>query len=200
MSIDELTLFRNGDALFVQRLYTRQRAKLSAYARQYLHDADDVDDAVAETWKVAWEKREYFRGDGPLAHWLLKICTSVCLDRLRSRKREAKLLQRNAVDDEPTDVDARVAEAAELTLQAVVTTVANAVNTLPPRQRRAVELRHFDNKTTAEAAASMHCAQGTVKANLYKAMKQLEPKTRAAVTALVAARAAREAGGPEGYL
>jgi RNA polymerase sigma-70 factor (ECF subfamily) len=200
MSSHELTLFRTGNALFVQNLYTRQRVKLITYARQYLDDSDEADDAVAETWRVAWEKRDCYRGDGPLEHWLMKICTSVCINALRSRKREAKLLQLNIQNEEPTDIDARVAEAAAFALQNVAATVTNAVNALPPRQRRTVELRHFGNKTTAEAAACMHCAPGTVKANLHKAMKQLAPKTANAVTTLVAARAALASGGPDGYL
>jgi len=200
MSLDEITLFRTGNALFVGGLYSRQRAKLIAYARQYLGDGDEADDAVAETWRVAWEKRDCYRGDGPLEHWLMRICTSVCINALRSRKREAKLLQLNSQNGEPTEVDARVLEAAALALQVVVTTVTDAVNALPPRQRQAVELRHFGNKTTAEAALSMHCAQGTVKANLHKAMKQLAPKTANAVTTLVAARAALESGGVDSCL
>jgi RNA polymerase sigma-70 factor, ECF subfamily len=200
MALDELILFRSGDALFVQDLYARQRAKLIACARQYSHDSEDVDDAVAETWNVAWEKRDTFRGDGPLEHWLLKICMSVCLNRLRRRKREAKLLQWSFETDDQVDVDVRVAEAAAIALQAVANTVAEAVQALPPRQRRTVELRHFGNKTTAEAAATMHCAPGTVKAHLHKAMKQLAPKTEAAVVALADARAALASGSPEGYL
>src|SRR5205085_10675608 len=114
---------------------------------------------------------------GAIDHWMLKICISICMNRLRSRKREAKLLQWSA-DCDHIEVDERVAEAAARRMQHATNTVHAAVDSLPPKQRRTVELRVLDNKSTAEAAESMHCAEGTVKANLHKAMKQLAPKTR----------------------
>lgn len=149
---------------------------------------------------MAWEKRDNYRGDGPIEHWLFKICASVCAERLRSRKREAKLLQTTAESLAVADVGSRAAEHAALLMQHVVNTVADAVCDLPPRQRQTVELRIIDKKSTAEVAERMHCAPGTVKANLHKAMKHLAPKTRAAVSTLIAARAVLDAESPDGYL
>jgi RNA polymerase sigma-70 factor (ECF subfamily) len=200
MSTNEITLFRTGDALFVQTLYAQQRAKLFAYAQCYLRDGDEADDAVAETWKVAWEHREQYRGDGPLEGWLLKICTSVCLNALRRRKREAKLLQNTELAEHPVDIDVRVIEAAAIAMQDVAIAVTTAIDTLPPRQRQTVSLRMIDNRSTAQVAETMCCAQGTVKANLHKAMKHLAPKTRAAVRTLTAARAALASGNPDSYV
>jgi len=44
---------------------------------------------------------------------------------------------------------------------------------LTPRQRLAVVLRHLVDLSTADVAAAMGCAEGTVKSTLHAAMQAL---------------------------
>jgi RNA polymerase sigma-70 factor (ECF subfamily) len=54
--------------------------------------------------------------------------------------------------------------------------VERAVRALPRRQRLAVELHYFVGLTTAQAAAVMGCAEGTVKSCLFDARAGLRRK------------------------
>jgi len=54
-----------------------------------------------------------------------------------------------------------------------VTTIRAALARLTPRQRLAVVLRHLVDLSTADVAAAMGCAEGTVKSTLHAAMQAL---------------------------
>ena len=49
----------------------------------------------------------------------------------------------------------------------------DALDRLPPRQRAAVVLRYLADLTVADIAAAMGCAEGTVKATLHHALRNL---------------------------
>ena len=51
--------------------------------------------------------------------------------------------------------------------------VRDALDRLPPRQRVAVVLRYLGDLTVADIADVMGCAQGTVKATLHQALRNL---------------------------
>jgi RNA polymerase sigma-70 factor (ECF subfamily) len=48
-----------------------------------------------------------------------------------------------------------------------------AVRALPPRQAQAVALYYVDDRSVAEIAEILRCAEGTVKAHLHKARQKL---------------------------
>ena len=50
----------------------------------------------------------------------------------------------------------------------------NAVRRLPDRQRAAVVLRYFDDRSEAEIAEILDCSTGTVKSQLFRAHRKLE--------------------------
>jgi len=58
---------------------------------------------------------------------------------------------------------------------AVVTTILlrEAIVRLPPRQRAAIVLRYLADLSIAEVAQAMGCADGTVKATIHQALKNL---------------------------
>lgn len=190
----EYERFRAGDPAYMQRLYATYDARLTACALRYFRDRDEAEDAVAETWRIAWERRESFRGMAPVHQWLLKVCTAVCVDRLRCRRKEEALLRTTVPYLEEFYVDEAVSELSALQFQAAVDRVTDAVSHLPPRQLQVVVLRYLLNKSTAETAESMQCAPGTVKASLHKAIQQLSKRSGNALSSLLAARAIRAAG------
>jgi RNA polymerase sigma-70 factor (sigma-E family) len=51
--------------------------------------------------------------------------------------------------------------------------VADALASLPPRQRATVVLRYFEDMTEAQTAAAMGCTVGTVKSQTVKALDRL---------------------------
>jgi RNA polymerase sigma-70 factor (ECF subfamily) len=58
----------------------------------------------------------------------------------------------------------------------VLSSVEKAVSTLPPNEKTAVILRHFDERSYDEIAGLMDCPVGTIKTYLYRGRRMLRDR------------------------
>jgi RNA polymerase sigma factor (sigma-70 family) len=103
---------------------------------------------------------------GSYAHqaaWVRRVATNVATSGLRRRLVEARALARLAGRREPA-LDPLPARNADFW---------RAVRALPPRQAQAVALYYLEDRSIAQTAAVLDCAEGTVKAHLAKARHTL---------------------------
>lgn len=134
---------------------------LAQLARQ-----DQARDATQETAVRLLQSLHRFRGESSLTTWALSIALNVCREQQR-RKRWLPLPHGLSPADPapgPHDRINQREQQSQLTL---------ALQQLPRRQREAVTLRYLEGLSTAETARAMRCAEGTVKATLAKAIKNL---------------------------
>jgi RNA polymerase sigma-70 factor (ECF subfamily) len=187
-------MFRTGNPTFIQKLYAKCDGRLHTHARCLLGDSDDADDAVAETWRLAWDRRTQARGVASVQHWLLSICDAVCVNKLLRQHQEEVVLRDAAMDRDPVATDDVIIEASALQVQAAVDHVTRALADLPRRQADVVTFRYLMNKSTTETAETMQCTPATVRANLHKALRSLNGNAGKALSVLLAARAALVSG------
>ena len=172
MNPSELDAFQRGDRALYRRLVECHSPRLLASALAYTRDSDEAHDAVQEVWVRAYQSRAQLENSGSFVGWLLTICRNVC----RSGSRRAEVRARDATGvpwataGDRSDVGAERSE-----LKAAV---ADAIAQLPPRQRDTVVLRVLQARTIRETAALMGCAEGTVKASLHQALRNLNPILR----------------------
>jgi RNA polymerase sigma factor (sigma-70 family) len=174
----------------MQKLYTKCDGRLHSHARCLLGDNDEADDAVAETWRLAWDRRTQTGGVKSMQQWLLSICDAVCVSKLLRQQQEEGVLHDAALASDRFATDDIIVEASALQVQAAVNHVIAALSDLPGRQAEVVTLRYLMNKSTAETAEAMHCTTATVRANLHKALRHLNGTAGKALSVLLAARAA----------
>ncbi len=172
MTPSDLAALHRGDPAFFRSLVARWSDRLLRFARTMTPDWDVAHDVVQETWICAYERRRQFRGTGSFVGWLVAICRSTALRRARrdAVRRRSLAGVPGAAPAAPPSPEAG-AEA-----EALKGSVLNAVEELPERQRQTVYLRVLEGRSTAEAARIMGCAEGTVKAALHAAIKNLAPK------------------------
>jgi RNA polymerase sigma factor (sigma-70 family) len=187
-------MFRTGNPTFMQKLYAKCDARLHSHARCLLRDNDDADDAVAETWRLAWDRRTQAHGVASVQQWLLSICDAVCVNKLLRQHQEEVFLHDAAMDSDPVATDDVTVEASALQVQAAVDHVTRALADLPRRQADVVTFRYLMNKSTAETAEIMQCTTATVRANLHKALRSLNGTAGESLSMLLAARAALVSG------
>jgi RNA polymerase sigma-70 factor (ECF subfamily) len=120
----------------------------------------DVEDVVQEALAVAWKQWErYEPSRGSARAWLLALTSDQA--RRTTRRRRWTIVPAHS-GAEPV-VEQALPD----------TDLFRAVDTLPSRQRLAVELYYYLGLPIAEVAQTMGCAEGTVKSTLADARTSL---------------------------
>ena len=76
-----------GDAEGFAELFRRHAVRLSRVAFVILHDEAAAEDAVQETFRLAFEHLADYRGDAEPLSWLYSIALNVCRTQLRRAER-----------------------------------------------------------------------------------------------------------------
>jgi RNA polymerase sigma-70 factor (ECF subfamily) len=141
-------------------------------ARRVLGDSGAAQDVVQDVFVELWRQPgRYDPAAGALRTYLTVLARRRAVDVLRSELRRAARQERHhrlaPGPDEPTPCEAVVsAEAAGV--------VRDAVQLLPPDQRRVIELAYFQGLSYREVALAAGIPEGTAKSRLRLALAKLE--------------------------
>lgn len=158
-----------GDEQAFQALYLRYGKRLFAYflprVAGHREQAEDLKQQVFLQLLESRAFREAERGPDDLSSLLFTIAANLLKNNYRStarrRRREAVYRELRAADIPAASprIEAR--------------RVALAMERLPEHQRTCVDLRFREGLSTAEIAAAVGCAPGTVKSRLHYGLKKL---------------------------
>jgi RNA polymerase sigma-70 factor (ECF subfamily) len=144
---------------------------LLGLAQGMLHDQDEAEEVVQETFRIAWEKSpsidHSLRG---LMPWLLTITRNRAVDALRARRRRLGLLDRAPAPPPVAPVEPDEAGHPGWHVHGAVH---RALAELPPEQRQAVQLAYFEGQTHGEIATRLAIPLGTVKTRLRLGLTRL---------------------------
>ena len=166
---------RAGDEQAFVRLTSPHRSSLHRHCYRLLGSVHDADDALQETLLRAWQAVDRFEPRSPLAAWLYRIATNVCLRMLEQRARlpatsvDAHLepYPQQLVDDVGPD---RLAEERESIALAFVA----AMQLLPPKQRATLVLRDVLGWSAREVADLLDDSVAAVNSALQRARQRLD--------------------------
>jgi RNA polymerase sigma-70 factor (ECF subfamily) len=155
-------------------LVARHQRALFQFIHRFLGnvDADTVEDLAQQVFTAAWMAAPSYRPRAKVLTWLLRIATNRCLNFRRSSRLRATIpLESGRVPREAgsiCDNPAGLALARERTdnTRAVVAS-------LPPNQRAAILLRHFDGLSYAEIAEVLETSVAAVESLLFRARATL---------------------------
>lgn len=150
-------------------LYDLTFARVHALASAILRSAPDAEEVVCDTYSQAWaDAGRYDRSRGSVLAWLLTMCRSRALDRLRQRRAGHVELEAAAelADDGPPPEDL-------LSLAQEGTRVHAALATLAPERRELVALAFLHGLSHPEIAERTGLPLGTVKSHVRRALTQL---------------------------
>jgi len=165
----------NGDRRSFQQLHDRYEGLLFTTIFRVLNDRQDAEEVLQETFFNLWRKAALFcRGRGRPVTWLASLARNRAIDRLRSKRRQARLRDalegdetRPAVSAEPIDGETAASRRDECRA------VRSAVVELTPVQREAIEMAYFHGLTQQEIADKLGEPVGTVKARIRRGMRRL---------------------------
>ena len=128
------------------------------------HDAEDV---AQEALITAWQRLPGFSAKSSFSTWLYQIVTRRALNRI-SRTRTAEPL--DLVGDVPDQASGPGDTAVQ---RGAAEAVVKAITALPPQQRVAIVLHHFEGLPTAEVARITGSTIPAVRSHLFRGRRKL---------------------------
>lgn len=143
--------------------------RLYGLAYRFMGDHGAADDVVQETFVKAYNALENFRGDSSLKSWLYTITANTARNALRSRARSNPVTEADVQEIPTVHLDFSRMEKKQ-----TAEILKRAIEELPQKQKRALELRIFDDLPFKEIAEIMDCPFDTAKANFRHALLNLK--------------------------
>jgi RNA polymerase sigma-70 factor (ECF subfamily) len=149
-----------------------------------LGNAEDAEDAVQDALLSAFKNMHQFRGGAQFSTWLGSIVLNSARMQLRRRinhtlvsldeqSKEGVPIWLERLEDSAPDAEETLRETQKRE------NLERVVERLPVRLRFAFRLRVFEGLTTSEAATALGVPEGTLKAQLFRARRQVTAHMRA---------------------
>lgn len=188
ISIDDRQLvesYQAGDTDAFAELVRGHGPSLLGHAMRKLGDRAAAEDAVQETFVRAYRALPRFDGDYRVGPWLHRILANVCADEGNRRRREAEKFDRFAADPFAADLAPGVED--ELGLDFDTSKLADALASLPPSYREALNLRFVQELPYEEVARLAGVSEENARARVSRARSAARSALRgvAAIPALL---------------
>lgn len=151
----------------VADIYERYAPQIAAYALRRSSGADAAD-TVAETFLVAWRRRDAVPEEPDTLPWLYGVARRVLANQRRSHRRRGRLSDRLAAEFVTHESDPPRLENAE-----EFSRVANALGRLSTDDAELLRLMAWEALTPAEIATTMGIAPGTARQRISRARQRL---------------------------
>ena len=166
--VSRVTSAANAEEALMKALYDEHAGALWRYAMRLTGDASRAEDVVQETLLRAWQHPEVI-GDTerPARAWLFTVARNMIIDERRSPK------FRNVVGslDEEGAPEQSAPDEVDSALDRLL--IADAMAQMSPEHRAVVERSYYRGWTTAQIAADLDIAEGTVKSRLHYAVRAM---------------------------
>jgi RNA polymerase sigma-70 factor, ECF subfamily len=173
---DEALMVRiaKGDQAAFRLLSRRHVPAMVGLARRILGNAADAEDVVQEAMLRVWTNAPRWQPLAALKTWLTRVVVNLCLD----RKRRATMLDLEAAGEvvDPTPGVGELAESGERERL-----LAEAIQTLPERQRSAIVLTYSEGMSNAQVADRLGTSVSAVETLLVRAKQNLRRALRGVI-------------------
>lgn len=159
----------------ISALYAEHSRSILRFGMRRTLDAQVSIDIVGETFSVAYEQRQKFRGstEAELRSWLFGIAANLVSDYFRKGQIERRAMDRLGV--EPIAVNSDEIERIEQLSESsdLRAAVADALDELGSENREAVRLRVIDELPYSEVARAMAVSEQVARARVSRGLRTL---------------------------
>lgn len=162
--------FLAGEESAFSTLVNKYRKSIYIIAYRFTNNRQEADDLTQDTFVKAYQGLAKFRGDASFKTWLYRIATNLSINtskcgRIRKDSGESPADDSYACEHPVLD---------DMMAQERKSKLYTAIGHLPPRQQQALVLKALQDMTCQEVADIMRCSVGTVKANVFNAVRKLK--------------------------
>jgi RNA polymerase sigma-70 factor (ECF subfamily) len=174
--------FQQGDTAAFDTLFTRYQKRTYRLVQRFISNREDALDLTQDVFIRAYQGLGDFKSQCQFYSWLYRITVNLCIDFLRKKARsevlqygygESEELPMANIPDPRSESPAKSVENKELRAH-----IRKAIRRLPPKQRQIFILRHWDGLSLKDIAAVVGRSDGTVKAHLLHAHRNLRKHLR----------------------
>jgi RNA polymerase sigma-70 factor (ECF subfamily) len=148
-----------GDHHAFENVMIATEHRVATLAWRILGDAEEVKEALQETFLRVFRHLKRYDEQYDFAGWLYRIAVNVCRDLERRRRRRAFFFGHREETVRPHD--------------AMRIDLARAIDKLPPKERLAIILRDVEELPTEEVAQILGNSPATVRVQVSKAREKL---------------------------
>lgn len=166
-----------GDENAYAKLVDKYERALYFHILKMIKDREQVEDLVQETFVKAFDNLNTYSTNYAFSTWLYRIATNHTIDYLRKKKLKTLSI------DEPMrtkdgEMEMQLPDESAKTDRNIIRKqrqkiVRNAIDDLPEKYRKVIELRHMEEKSYQEIADVLDLPLGTVKAHIFRARELL---------------------------
>lgn len=186
---DEMLVGRmaSRDQEALSRLYDRHRVVVFSLALRVLRDRAEAEEVLTDVFMQAWRSAAGFDpARGSVAAWLITLCRSRAIDRLRAQGRRAAATEALSREEGGAAASARPAGGPEDVADTALKRrrISEALGRLSPQRRDAIELAYYGGLSHSEIAAKLGEPLGTVKTWIRQGLLDLRESLAGQIDAL----------------
>lgn len=156
----------NGTRAACRQLADNHLRHAVSLAWRILGDSVQAEDVAQEAFVRLWKQAPKWQAKAKVSTWLHRVVHNLCVDHLRKEKRYADG-EMPEIEDPAPDVIAQRQQ------QQVSDMVNEALQKLPPRQRIAISLVHYEGCGNIEAAEIMALSVDALESLLARGRRRL---------------------------
>jgi RNA polymerase sigma-70 factor, ECF subfamily len=157
-----------GDKRAASEIVRRHLPRMVGLARRMLGDPAEAEDVAQEVFLRVWKHAAGWKpGQAKFETWMHRVAMNLCLDRLRRRGRQGGEVS-------PETPDARASATRALDDRQRRERVREALQDLPERQRAALVLCYYQERSNIEAAEVLGVSVDALESLLSRARRSLK--------------------------
>src|SRR5687767_9196036 len=178
---DVVALAQQGREPAYRELIRRYERPVFSLVYRMVRDRELAEDLTQDTFIKVLTHIEKYRSEFKFSSWLFKIANNVAIDHLRRRQ-----LDTISMEGSPHATTSDLAEATsfelatqeesplqEMEARELGSEIERAISQLRPEYRACILLRHVEDKSYEEIAATLDLPLGTVKTYIHRARHEL---------------------------
>ncbi|GAB4522842.1 MAG: RNA polymerase sigma factor [Anaerolineae bacterium] len=174
---DVLAALRRREPEALAMVFEQHSNQIYRLAMSLLHDDQQADGVVQNTFLALIEHIDRFEGRARLGTWLYRVAYHECIGRLRKAKPHVNVDDMEEGDFMPAClVDWESLPEQTIASQEAMTAMESAINNLPPTLRAVFTLRDVEELSTRETADILGISEAAVKVRLHRARLALRER------------------------
>lgn len=166
-----------GDQKAFRRLRVKYHDAIFNLIARMIRNREEVEDLTQEAFIKAFTSIRTFNEEYAFSTWLYKIASNNCIDHIRRKKLQTFSIDK-PIESKDSDYFFELPDSTYIPDREIISNqrkrlLEDAINSLPPKYRQVIILRHTEEREYQEIAKMLKLPLGTVKAHIFRAREML---------------------------